>query len=47
VEKKTDGRGRWRRVTIAQWRRVDWSLPNLRIADLLGCLPSLVTIGRR
>jgi hypothetical protein len=46
-KKKTDGRGRWRRVTLAQWRRVDWSLPNLRIAERLGCSPSLVTIGRR
>ena len=46
-KKKTDSRGRWRRVTIAQWRRVDWSLPNIEIAELLGCSPSLVTIGRR
>jgi hypothetical protein len=46
-KKKPDGRGRWRRVTIAQWRSVDWTLPNLRIAERLGCSPSLVTIGRR
>jgi hypothetical protein len=47
AKKKRDGRGLWRRVTIAQWRRVDWSMPNIRIAALLGCSPSLVTIGRR
>jgi hypothetical protein len=46
-KKKPDGRGRWRRVTVAQWRRVDWSLSNVRIAGLLGCSFSLVTIGRR
>jgi hypothetical protein len=46
-KKKPDGRGLWRRVTVAQWRRVDWSLPNIKIAKLLGCSPSLVTIGRR
>jgi hypothetical protein len=45
--KKRDGRGLWRRVNIAQWRRVDWSLPNIKIAALFGCSPSLATIGRR
>jgi hypothetical protein len=46
-KRKVDGRGRWRRVTIAQWRRVDWPLPNPRIAEWLACSPSPVTIGRR
>jgi hypothetical protein len=44
---ESDGRGRRRRVTEAQWDQVDWSLLNPEIADLVGCSRSLVTIARR